>query len=179
MADDADKTPPMSDEEMSGSEDEGSYDEADTEHVDVDVDVSQELTVEDATEFAVEETEEELCDYEMLQGIDDSLDETQTTDDSHIVYNSTIHTTGYITKYEKARVLGWRSQQIKSGAAPMLREDEKDANNNLIFKDGKYPREPYDIAQKELEHGRCPVIIGRRMPNGEKILVRVSQLKLI
>lgn len=174
MADEEDKTPPMSEEEVS---DEESYDEADeTEVGDLGGDLSQELAVEDATEFALDEPAEELCDYEIMEQLDETLFDQQ----SHLVaHSATIHTTKYITKYEKTRVLGWRAQHLQSGAAPMIQEDEKNANGEFIFKDGKYPREPYVIALKELEYGRCPVIIGRRIPNGEKIMIRASQLKLI
>lgn len=139
-------------------------------------DLSQELTVEDATDFAQDDPDEELCDYEMVDELDETLDQK-----SYLVNrsSSTIYTTEYLTKYEKARVLGWRAQHIKSRAAPMLAADEKDKSGRFIFKDGKYPTESYEIAKKELEFGRLPAIIGRRMPNGEKILVRVSNLKLI
>jgi DNA-directed RNA polymerase subunit K/omega len=126
-------------------------------------------------DFTVDDQIEEPLDHETLEQLDETIDQ-----ESHIVAQSaTIRTTEYITKYEKTRVLGWRAQQICSGAAPMLRPDDKDKNGDFIFKDGKYPREPFEIALKELEHGRCPVIIGRRIPNGEKILMRVSNLKLI
>lgn len=162
-----------------GSDDE-SYDDidADADQTGLDEDLSQDLTVEDATEFAQDDQEEDmLCDYEII----DQLDTDSNGDnESHIVAKSaTIHTTEYITKYEKTRALGWRSQHIKSGAAPMIREDEKNPDGDFIFPGGKYPREPYDIALKELQYGRCPVIIARRFPNGEKVMVRVSQLKLI
>jgi len=176
MADDEyNDAPPISGEEDSDPE---SVSDAEYE-ADPDpdpVDNSQELTVEEGTEFAQEETEEELCDYEMLDELDETLDQ-----ESYLVTraSSIIYTTEYLTKYEKARILGWRAQHIKSGAAPMLTADEKDKSGALIFKGGKYPTESYEIAKKELEFGRLPAIIGRRLPNGEKILVKVSNLKLI
>lgn len=190
MVEEEEKTPPVSEGESEDevSDREDSFDEEDVEAeaegegeetgdlADMDTDLSQELAIEDATEFILDDQAEELCDYEIM----DQLDESEADQQSHVVSRSaTIHTTGYITKYEKTRVLGWRAQHIQSGASPMIREDEKDKDGQLIFKDGKYPREPYMIALKELEFGRCPVIIGRRFPNGEKMMVRVSQLKLI
>jgi DNA-directed RNA polymerase subunit K/omega len=167
MANEEDKTPTVSEEEFSDDEaDAGDVGDAG------DTGVDQSQTVEDATDFALDEPTEELCDYEMI-------DEMQLDQYHSVTHSSTIHTTEYITKYEKTRVLGWRAQHIKSGAAPMIREDEKNEAGDFIFKDGKYPRESYAIALKELEYGRCPVIIGRRIPNGEKIMIRVSQLRLI
>ena len=176
MADDEDKTPPMSEEELSDAEG-STYEEDEVDQTDIGGDLSQELTVEDATEFTIDDPVEEPCDYEIM----DLLDATEIDQQSQMVTGSaTIRTTKYITKYEKTRVLGWRSQQLKSGAAPMIREDEKDIlTKKLIFKDGKYPLETFVIAEKELEYSRCPVIIGRRMPNGEKIMVSVSSLKPI
>jgi len=182
MADDEayNEAPPISEEGSepeSGSDTDDEYEaEAGELGEDIAEDLSQELTVEDATEFAQDEPDEELCDYEMLDELDETVDQ-----ESYLVTrpSSTIYTTEYLTKYEKSRILGWRAQHIKSRAPPMLAADEKDKTGAFIFKGGKYPTEPYEIAKKELEFGRLPAIIGRRMPNGEKILVRVSNLKLI
>jgi len=180
MADEEEKTP-ISDEDISdeGEEEDSSYeDEFDaTEEI---ADLSQDITVEDATDFIQDETNDEMCDFEVM----DELDLSQSDQQSHLVTQSaTIYTTDYITKFEKSRVLGLRSQQIKSRAAIMIPEDMKYTKPNgkeaYIFKDGKYPRESFTIASKELEFGRCPIIIGRRFPNGEKMMVKVSNLKLI
>lgn len=156
------------------SENEDLEEEIEEEEEEENVDDGSEQHMEDL-DFTVDEQVEEPLDHETFEQLDETMDQ-----ESHIVTRSaTIRTTEYITKYERTRVLGWRAQQICSGAAPMLRADDKDSNGNFIFKEGKYPREAYEIALKELEHGRCPVIIGRRFPNGEKELVRVSKLKLI
>lgn len=177
---DHNKTPNGSDDESGVSDTESIYDadaDADADQTVIDEDLSQDLTVEDAVEFTLEEPDDMICDYEVLEHLDTDSDG---DNESHIVSKSaTIHTTEYITKYEKTRVLGWRAQHIKSGASPMIRKDEKDPNGVPIFPGEKYPREPYDIALKELQYGRCPVIIARRFPNGEKVMVRVSKLKLI
>lgn len=161
-------TPPISEDE--GSDNDSTFDEGTQGDLG---EFTQELTMDDPADFMTEDPEDEPCDYELL---DEMTDDEQ----SHVVTKSTtIHTTEYITKFEKTRVLGWRAQQIKSGAPPMIRADEKDENGEFIFKDGKYPAEPYDIAIKELNYGRCPVIISRRFPNGERIMIPVSKLKLI
>ena len=157
----------------SGSEDESDV-MADPDHQD-----AEESNIDfEASEFVEEDLHlnEEQCDYKMMEQL---LDESEESDShSQVVgYSATISTTEYITKFEKTRVLGWRSQQLRTGAPPMIREDEL-FNNVPAFPGKKYPKETYEIAKAELKYGRCPIIIGRRLPNGEKILVRVSKLKL-
>ena len=119
---------------------------------------------------------DEPCDYKMMEQL---LDESEESDaQSQVVgYSATISTTEYITKFEKTRVLGWRSQQLKTGAPPMIRADET-INGVEVFPGKRYPKETYEIAKAELKFGRCPIIIGRRLPNGEKMLVKASKLKL-
>lgn len=121
-------------------------------------------------------TNEEPCDYKIMEQL---LDESEESDaQSQVVgYSATISTTEYITKFEKTRVLGWRSQQLKTGAPPMIRADET-INGVEVFPGKRYPKETYEIAKAELKFGRCPIIIGRRLPNGEKMLVKASKLKL-
>ena len=58
-----------------------------------------------------------------------------------------------ITKYELARVLGARALQLSMGAPPLLKVTVDDS---LI-----------EIARRELEAGMLPVIIRRKMPDGE------------
>jgi DNA-directed RNA polymerase subunit K/omega len=59
----------------------------------------------------------------------------------------------YLTKYERARILGQRAKQINSGAKVFIKVPE-----NII--DG------YLIAQMELEQKRIPFIIKRPIPGG-------------
>jgi len=59
----------------------------------------------------------------------------------------------YLTKYERARILGQRTKQINSGAKVFVKVPE-----NII--DG------YLIAQLELEQKRIPFIIKRPIPGG-------------
>jgi len=58
-----------------------------------------------------------------------------------------------ITKYELARVLGARALQLSMGAPPLVKVT---LDESLI-----------DIARRELEAGMLPVIIRRRMPDGQ------------
>ena len=59
----------------------------------------------------------------------------------------------FITRYEKARILGERAKQLNAGAKPMVEVDI-----NII--DG------YLIALKEFEEKKIPFIIKRPLPNG-------------
>jgi DNA-directed RNA polymerases I, II, and III subunit RPABC2 len=59
----------------------------------------------------------------------------------------------FITRYEKARILGERAKQINSGAKPLV-----ELEPNII--DG------YVIALKEFEQKKIPFIVKRPLPNG-------------
>ena len=60
-------------------------------------------------------------------------------------------TTNFLTKYERARVLGTRALQLSLGAPSTVPlEGETD---------------PLRIAQKELQHRRLPIIIRRFLPD--------------
>lgn len=72
----------------------------------------------------------------------------------------------FITKFEKARVLGERAKQINAGASPMVTVDEE-----II--DG------YLIALKEYEERKIPFILRRPLPSGGCEYWRFSDLELI
>jgi len=59
----------------------------------------------------------------------------------------------FVTKFEKARILGVRAKQINSGASVMI-----DVPDHVI--DG------YTIAQMEYEQKKIPFIVKRPLPNG-------------
>ncbi|GBG34655.1 DNA-directed RNA polymerases I, II, and III subunit RPABC2 [Hondaea fermentalgiana] len=61
-------------------------------------------------------------------------------------------TTRYLTKYERARILGTRALQISMNA-PVMVEIEGETD-------------PLRIAQKELQARKIPIIIRRYLPDG-------------
>ncbi|KAL6067222.1 DNA-directed RNA polymerases II, IV and V subunit 6A [Balamuthia mandrillaris] len=61
-------------------------------------------------------------------------------------------TTRYMTKYERARILGARALQISMNA-PIMVELEGETD-------------PLEIAQKELRERKIPIIIRRYLPDG-------------
>ena len=74
--------------------------------------------------------------------------------DSHNIIIDPFHRTiPFLTKYEKARILGQRAKQIESGSKPFVKVPE-----NII--DG------YIIAELELREKRIPFILRRPLPSG-------------
>jgi DNA-directed RNA polymerase I, II, and III subunit RPABC2 len=72
----------------------------------------------------------------------------------------------FITKFEKAKLLGERAKQINAGAQPMVQVEDE-----II--DG------YLIALKEYEERKIPMIIRRPLPNGGSEYWRVADLELL
>jgi DNA-directed RNA polymerases I, II, and III subunit RPABC2 len=75
-------------------------------------------------------------------------------------------TVPYLTKYEKARILGQRAKQINAGSTAFVKVPE-----NVI--DG------YVIAELELQQKRIPFIIRRPLPNGGSEYWNVKDLENI
>jgi DNA-directed RNA polymerase subunit K/omega len=73
--------------------------------------------------------------------------------EANIIIDPFHKTLPYLTKYEKARVLGQRAKQIETGAKPLVKVPE-----NII--DG------YVIAELELREKKIPFIIKRPIPSG-------------
>jgi DNA-directed RNA polymerase I, II, and III subunit RPABC2 len=75
-------------------------------------------------------------------------------------------TVPFITKYEKARILGERAKQINAGATPFV-----DVNQEII--DG------YSIALEEFEQKKVPMIIRRPLPNGQSEYWKLEDLEIL
>jgi len=74
-------------------------------------------------------------------------------DENNLIIDPLHKTIPFLTKYERARILGQRAKQINSGATAFIKVPE-----NVI--DG------YVIAEMELQQKRIPFIIRRPLPNG-------------
>jgi DNA-directed RNA polymerase I, II, and III subunit RPABC2 len=72
----------------------------------------------------------------------------------------------FVTKFEKARLLGERAKQINAGAQPMVKVDE-----DII--DG------YLIALQEYQEKKIPMILCRPLPNGGCEYWKLQDLELI
>lgn len=87
-------------------------------------------------------------------------------DENNIIIDPLHRTLPYLTKYEKARVLGQRAKQIESGAKPFVKVPE-----NII--DG------YVIAELELREKKIPFIIKRPLPSGAFEYWNLKDLEII
>ena len=67
-----------------------------------------------------------------------------------------------LTKYERARIIGGRALQLSLGAFPLVEVNPGES--------------PIDIATKELERGVLPVIIRRKLPNGNYVDIPLKEL---
>ncbi|CAH0474671.1 unnamed protein product [Peronospora belbahrii] len=105
-------------------------------------------------EVPEEELEEEIPTEDLYEGGDDTVDEDnklQILDESHKQPNANRITTRYMTKYERARVLGTRALQISMNAPVMV--------------DIEGETDPLKIAMKELRERKIPIIIRRYLPD--------------
>ena len=87
-------------------------------------------------------------------------------DNNGMIVDPLHKTVPFLTRYEKARILGERAKQLNSGAKSFVEVDD-----NII--DG------YLIALKELEEKKIPFIIKRPMPNGGCEYWKVSDLEFL
>lgn len=87
-------------------------------------------------------------------------------DRNGIIIDDLHKTIPYLTKYEKARVLGQRAKQINSGASVFVKVPEKVIDGYLI-------------AELELQEKRVPFIIRRPLPNGASEYWSIKDLENI
>ena len=83
-----------------------------------------------------------------------------------IIVDPLHRTIPYLTKYEKARVIGQRAKQLETGANPLVKVPE-----SII--DG------YIIAELELREKKLPFIIRRPIPSGGCEYWNLRDLELI
>ena len=79
---------------------------------------------------------------------------------------STLLTIRYLTKYERARLLGTRALQISLNAPILV--DIDDTQKDLTAS---------DIAKMEFDQGKIPLQVVRTLPNGVIEVLSLSDLK--
>jgi len=89
-----------------------------------------------------------------------------TRDSTNTIIDPLHRTLPFITRYEKAKILGERTKQINSGSKPLV-----DVDNTVI--DG------YIIALKEYNEKKIPFIIKRPLPNGGCEYWRFEDLEIL
>ena len=78
-----------------------------------------------------------------------------------------MHTTlPFLTKYEKARIIGARAEQLDRGAIPMIKIDPEIINGCVI-------------AEMELEQKKIPFILARPLPNGKIEYWKLEDLEYV
>jgi DNA-directed RNA polymerase I, II, and III subunit RPABC2 len=87
-------------------------------------------------------------------------------DENGIIVDPLHKTLPFVTKYEKARVIGERAKQINSGAKPFINVEK-----NII--DG------YIIALEEFEQKKIPFIIKRPLPFSGVEYWRLCDLEIL
>jgi DNA-directed RNA polymerase subunit K/omega len=103
----------------------------------------------------------------LIQNYDEITKLTTVVRDSNNIIVDPLHRTiPFLTKYEKARILGQRAKQIETGAKPFINVPE-----NVI--DG------YVIAELELQQKRIPFIIRRPIPGGAFEYWNIRDLEMI
>ena len=107
-------------------------------------------------EFEQEEEEEDSNDKEF----DDEKSENVEKKREH-------NTTPFLTKYEKARIIGARALQISKNSPILISTQELGGETDPIV-----------IAEMELRAGKIPFIIRRYLPNGSYEDWPVKELKL-
>ena len=176
---------PNDDEEYDEDLDEEEVDDVD------DINIMQQTRNENLSEniksFYLSDDEEESDDENYLQKIQDNVHENiieeyhpelkthnyeeisnlakVTRNQNGEIIDPLHQTIPFITKYEKARMIGERSKQINAGAKPLI-----DVEPNVI--DG------YLIALKEFEEKKTPFIIKRPLPSGGCEYWKLSDLEV-
>jgi len=96
---------------------------------------------------------------------DAKLEDFRTTYDRMIDKNTQRRTIPFLTKYEKARIIGKRAMQISKGSPPLVEIGDLES--------------PIDIAKKELMERKIPFIIRRPLPDGTYEDWRVDELRIL
>lgn len=103
----------------------------------------------------------------LIQNYDEISKLTSVVRDSNNIIVDPLHKTiPFLTKYEKARVIGQRAKQIEVGARPFISVPE-----NVI--------DSYVIAELELQQKRIPFIIRRPIPSGGFEYWNIRDLEVI
>ena len=102
-----------------------------------------------------------------IQNYDEIAKLTSVVRDSNNIIIDPLHKTiPFLTKYEKARVIGQRAKQIETGARPFISVPE-----NVI--------DSYVIADLELQQKRIPFIIRRPIPGGAFEYWNIRDLEMV
>jgi DNA-directed RNA polymerase subunit K/omega len=139
-------------------------------------------------EYSDDDSESDADDEEYYQKLDNDINSTMLIDkhpgvtqssyseiltlsnvvrnDKGVIIDELHKTYPFLSKYEKAKIIGVRTKQLNNGADPFI-----EVGPNVI--DG------LNIAIKELNEKKLPFIIARPLPNGSREYWRLKDLELI
>lgn len=106
----------------------------------------------------MEEKMEEMEEEKMKMKMEEKMEENGTPRDPG---HPTTHVLAHkLTRYERIQVIGMRAEQLARGAQ--------------AFVDAAGTVGPYELAEKELDSERLPMIVVRNMPDGKPQYLRLS-----
>jgi DNA-directed RNA polymerase I, II, and III subunit RPABC2 len=112
-----------------------------------------------------EEEQESDKEEEFVEDEDKILDEEEESlVPSNLFIAKDNITTHYLTKYERAKVIGIRATQLSNGAQPTIQ-----VSKNMSI---------YDIAWEEIKQKKCPYIVKRYLPDGSYEEWKVNDLEI-
>jgi DNA-directed RNA polymerase subunit K/omega len=72
----------------------------------------------------------------------------------------------FVTRFERTAMLGVRMQQLAGGAPTTLSDDEQRGLST-----------PDEVARRELDLGKMPFLLQRKLPDGTQEVLRPSDLR--
>ncbi len=129
--------------------DDGVYDDEDIDTLDDDI--ANDVEPDNDDEDEEEEEEEEISIIRGITGAKQDIISYNKVYDNY--YSNKKITKPFITKYERAKILGVRSEMIASGAPPTVNVPKGITSS-------------YEIAKLEFNAKRIPLLIRRHLPNG-------------
>src|SRR5437868_10160411 len=139
------------DEEIGDDEYDENYDETAKENEDID-------------NLDNYENNDNNCEYRTDElDLNDIVENVRKPHKSNVVPNDQRITKPIMTKYEHAKIKGVRAIQLSNGAKPLVKGDIKN-------------KTPQEIAELEIAHGMCPLIVERPMPDGLVERWKVAEL---
>ena len=115
----------------------------------------------DEIDDGYEIVEDVSTDLSLENSFNSTIDSVNNSYNSY--YNNEKTTKPFLTKFEKAKVLGIRSEMIANGAIALINVPE-------------HVTDTYNIAKMEFEQKKIPLIIRRHLPNGNIELWRLNDL---
>ena len=136
-------------------------DNSDNEYSDID---NNEYIEDDEIEDDEQFDKEDEIDNQVIEIANEKLFDITSNQDINLNYNIETNTsTPYLTKYEYAKIVGLRAQQIASGAKPRIKVP-------------KFLEDVVEIAEIELKERKTPFMIKRDLPSGKNEFWKLSDM---